>query len=179
LIRRLWPQHLLRSDVYWKLVALDRRTQFSARLGAVRREPPREQVVQDVEVPVQALPAFLDFFHREVGIEPVWVCPLRQRDAEARWPLYELDPATTYVNVGFWSTVPVPSGVDPGEGRVNRRIEQVVTGLGGRKSLYSTAFYGKDEFAELYGGPIYEHLRSQYDPSGRLPDMWTKTVGRG
>ena len=179
LVRRFWPRHLLRSDVYWKLVAFDRRTSFSSRLATVRRRPQRENVVQDVEIPVEALPDFLDFFHREVGIEPVWVCPLRQRDPAARWPLYELDPTTTYVNVGFWSTVAVPRGVDPGEGRVNRRIEQVVTSLGGKKSLYSTAFYGREEFARIYGGETYAALRDRYDPAGRLPDMWTKTVGRG
>ena len=179
LVRRLWPKDRLRSDVYWKLVALDRRTSLSSRLTAARRRPPREQVVQDVEVPVAALPDFLDFFHREVGIEPVWVCPLRKRDAAARWPLYELDAMTTYVNVGFWSTVAVPRGVDPHDGRVNRRIEKVVTDLGGHKSLYSTAFYDRGEFARLYGGTTYERLRGDYDPQGRLPDMWTKTVGRG
>jgi FAD/FMN-containing dehydrogenase len=178
-VRRFWPQDRLRSDVYWKLVALDRRTGFSSRLTAARRQPPREQVVQDIEVPVEALPRFLELFHREVGIEPVWVCPLRTRDASRTWPLYELDAATTYVNVGFWSTVAVPFGVDPAEGRVNRRIEQVVTDLHGRKSLYSTAFYDREEFGRLYGGDTYATLRAEYDPDGRLPDMWTKTVGRG
>jgi FAD/FMN-containing dehydrogenase len=178
-IRRWWPKDKLRSDVYWKLVALDRRTSFSARLAAARRQPAREQVVQDIEVPVAALPEFLEFFHREVGIEPVWVCPLRHRDPGAHWPLYELDPETTYVNVGFWSTVPLPGGVDPADGRVNRRIEQVVTRLGGHKSLYSTAFYDREEFGRLYGGEAYARLRAEYDPRGRLPDMWTKTVARG
>ena len=179
LIRRFWPKDRLRSDVYWKLVALDRRTGLSSRLTAARRRPPREQVVQDIEVPVEALPEFLDFFHREVGIEPVWVCPLRTRDSSRTWPLYELDGGTTYVNVGFWSTVAVPFDVDPAEGRVNRRIEQVVTELHGRKSLYSTGFYDRDEFGRLYGGDTYARLRAEYDPDGRLPDMWTKTVGRG
>ena len=178
-VRRLWPRDLLRSDVYWKLVALDRRTSLSARVGAARRRPPREHVVQDVEVPVDALPDFLAFFHREVGISPVWVCPLRQRDPDARWPLYPLDPGTTYVNVGFWSSVALPHGVDPDAGRVNRRIEQVVSDLGGRKSLYSTAFYDRGEFARLYGGQDYERLRAVYDPDTRLADLWTKTVGRG
>ncbi|HET7899827.1 MAG TPA: FAD-binding oxidoreductase [Candidatus Nanopelagicales bacterium] len=178
-VRRFWPKDRLRSDVYWRLVALDRRTGLSSKLNTVRRRPQREPVVQDIEVPVERLAEFLDFFHREVGIEPVWVCPLRGRAPSVTWPLYELDPATTYVNVGFWSTVPVPPGVDPGAGRVNRRIEQVVTELGGRKSLYSTAFYDRDEFARLYGGATYEVLRSTYDRQGRLPDMWTKTVARG
>ena len=73
----------------------------------------------------------------------------------------------------------MPDGVDPDEGRVNRAIEAEVTRLGGKKSLYSTAFYGREEFARLYGGQDYERLRAAYDPAGRLPDMWTKTVGRG
>ena len=181
LVRRLWPKDRLRSDVYWKLVALDRRTSLSSRLTTARRRPPREQVVQDIEVPVAALPEFLDFFHREVGIEPVWVCPLRRRyrSTAMRWPLYDLDAGMTYVNVGFWSTVPLPFDTDPAEGRVNRRIEQVVTDLGGHKSLYSTAFYDRDEFGRLYGGATYDRLRDEYDPKRRLPDMWTKTVGRG
>lgn len=62
---------------------------------------------------------------------------------------------------------------------MNRRIEAVVTDLGGRKSLYSTAFYDQAEFARLYGGATYEVLRAAYDSEGRLPDMWTKTVARG
>ena len=108
----------------------------------------------------------------------LWSCS-SAADPDASWPLYPLDPATTYVNVGFWSSVALPHGVDPDDGRVNRRIEQVVSDLGGRKSLYSTAFYGREEFARLYGGATYEALRASYDPAGRLPDLWTKTVGRG
>jgi FAD/FMN-containing dehydrogenase len=178
LVRKLWPKSMLRSDVYWKLIALDRRTGFSTRLDAARRRPPREHVIQDIEVPVDRLPAFLEFFHREVGIAPVWLCPLRQRDPQQHWPLYQLDPATTYVNVGFWSTVAVPYGVDPADGRVNRRIEQVVTELGGRKSLYSTAFYSRAEFDRLYGGEEYARLKTRYDPQGRLLGLYNKTVGR-
>lgn len=178
LIRRFWPADKLRSDVYWRLIALDRRTRFSRRLDAARRREPREHVVQDIEVPVERLAEFLEFFHREVGISPVWLCPLRVRDAEHRWPLYEMTPGTTYVNVGFWSSVPVPRGVDPDEGRVNRRIEQVVTELGGRKSLYSTAFYEQDEFDHLYGGSVYRTLKDRYDPEHRLLGMYEKTVGR-
>jgi len=176
-IRRLWPKSKLRSDVYWKLVAFDRRTNVSGRLAAARKQPQREPVVQDIEVPVSALPAFLDFFHREVGIEPVWLCPLKQRNPDVAWPLYEFDPDTTYVNVGFWSTVPRTDGGDPADGRMNRRIEERVTELGGRKSLYSTAYYGREEFAELYGGAVYDRLKSEYDPSGRYAGMYEKCVG--
>ena len=177
-IRRVWPRSRLRSDVYWRLVALDRRHGLSTRVARLRGRPAREAVVQDIEVPVDRLTEFLDFFHREVGIEPIWVCPLRQRDPEATWPLYEFDPAVLYVNVGFWSTVPLPDGVDPDEGRINRRIEQVVTDLGGRKSLYSTAFYDREAFWSIYGGCEYARLKDLYDPDRRLRGLYEKVVER-
>ena len=175
-LRRLWPKRRLRSDVYWKLVALDRRHGLSARVARLRGRPAREAVVQDIEVPIDRLPEFLEFFHREVGIEPIWVCPLQQRDRTARWPLYEFDPEVLYVNVGFWSTVPLPEGVDPEEGRVNRRVEQVVTELDGRKSLYSTAFYDRETFWSIYGGDEYSRLKSLYDPQRRLRGLYEKVV---
>jgi FAD/FMN-containing dehydrogenase len=177
-IRRLWPKSKLRSDVYWKIIAWDRRTKFSTKADRLRRRPAREEVVQDIEVPVQHLAQFLDFFHREVGIEPIWVCPLRQRDAQVRWPLYEFDPEQIYVNVGFWSTVPLPAGVDPAEGRVNRLIEEKVTQLDGRKSLYSSAYYSPEEFRSIYGGDTYDEVKKLYDPAGRLLGLYDKVVGR-
>ena len=95
-----------------------------------------------------------------------------------RWPLYEFDPQTTYVNVGFWSTVPLPEGVSPDEGRVNRRIEEKVTELDGRKSLYSTAFYDRQTFWSIYGGSEYQSLKERFDPDGRLLDLYAKVVER-
>lgn len=177
-IRKWWPKSKLRSDFYWKLIAVDRKHKIAARTDVMRKRPVREQVVQDIEVPADRLPEFLDFFHREVGIEPIWVCPLKQRDPNARWPLYEFDAQTLYVNVGFWSTVPLPEGVDPEEGRVNRRIEEVVSALDGRKSLYSTAFYDRETFWSIYGGDEYERFKKEYDPNGRLLGLYEKVVER-
>ena len=177
-VRRLWPKDRLRSDVYWKIVALDRRYDLTGKLAKIQGRPQREAVVQDVEVPIAHLDEFLDFFHREVGIEPVWVCPLKQRSSEVNWPLYEFDPEVTYVNVGFWSTVALPEGVLPDEGRVNRRIEEKVTELDGRKSLYSTAFYDRDTFWSIYGGEVYAQLKDRYDPQGRLLGLYEKVVER-
>jgi FAD/FMN-containing dehydrogenase len=177
-IRRVWPKSKLRSDVYWKLVALDRKYSIANKLAKVRRKPLREPVVQDIEVPVDQLEDFLDFFHREVGIEPIWVCPLRQRDPHVVWPLYEFDPDITYVNVGFWSTVPMTDGGDPADGIVNRRVEHKVTELHGRKSLYSTAYYDREEFASIYGGVAYTAIKKSYDPDGRLLGLYEKVVER-
>ena len=175
-IRRVWPKSKLRSDVYWKLIALDRKYSIANKVAKVRGRPLREPVVQDIEVPADQLEEFLDFFHREVGIEPIWVCPLKQRDPNVVWPLYEFDPNITYVNVGFWSTVPMAEGTDPAEGVVNRLVENKVTELHGRKSLYSTAYYDRDEFASIYGGTAYAVIKEKYDPDGRLLGLYEKVV---
>lgn len=174
LVRRLWPARWRRSDVYRRIVALDRRVGVSQRLARRARHAGSEPIVQDVEVPVDRLPEFLAFFHEEIGISPIWLCPLRARDTARRWPLYPLDPDTTYVNVGFWSDAPLAEGQAPDHH--NRRIEQVLMGLDGHKSLYSTASYTRTEFDALYGGTTYRDLKARYDPDGRLPDLYTKTV---
>jgi FAD/FMN-containing dehydrogenase len=172
-VRRLWPRKYLRSDVYRGLVALDRRYGVSSRVETLLTGFPSEPVIQDIEVPVDRLPEFLDFFHREIGISPVWLCPLRVTD-DTEWPLYPLDPATLYVNVGFWSGVRLGFGEE--EGTHNRRIEQVVSELGGHKSLYSTSYYSREEFWRLYNGEVYERLKATYDRAGRLPDLYDKCV---
>lgn len=173
-LRRLLGPRVLRSSVYWKLAAWEERYHVKAAIDRRRGLPERERVIQDVEVPITSLAEFVTDFAREVPITPIWLCPLRQRDPEAAWELYLLDPAELYVNVGFWSTVPLADGMDPTHH--NRWIEAEVGRLGGRKSLYSTAFYDEADFWELYNGPVYRKLKSRYDPSTRLLDLYAKCV---
>jgi FAD/FMN-containing dehydrogenase len=175
-VRALWPKSMLRSNVFWKLVALERRYGVKARIDALRGKPEIEYVIQDVEIPVARTAEFLEMLHRQTGMEPVWLCPLKQRDRSARWTLYPLDADETYVNVGFWGGVDLPAGEH--EPFHNRAIEKAVADLGGRKSLYSTAFYPEDEFWDNYGGPDYEVLKKTYDPDSRLLDLYAKTVNR-
>lgn len=173
-VRPLLPRRLLRSDVYWNVVGFERRHGWLAALDRRRGRPEREPVIQDVEVPVAQAPEFLRFFEKEIGISPVWVCPLRQRVSDVEWDLYALDPSTTYVNFGFWSSVAVEPD-DPPHLR-NRRIEEVVAELGGRKSLYSSSFYEPEEFWRTYNGDRYQVLKKEYDPQSRLLDLYAKCV---
>jgi FAD/FMN-containing dehydrogenase len=193
LVRALWPKRWLRSDVYAKLVRWEARHQVTARLDRWRGRPRRERVVQDVEIPLGRTAEFMDWFLHEVQILPVWLCPLRLRGAGGAaatapmaavqaesdggpWPLYPLHPDQTYVNVGFWSTVPIPPGARDGE--VNRRIEKAVAAHDGHKSLYSESYYAPEEFWALYGGTAYRDVKKRYDPRSRLLDLYAKAVGR-
>jgi FAD/FMN-containing dehydrogenase len=172
-IRRAWPRRYRRSDVYRRLVAFDRRHHLSAVLNARRGAPPHEDVIQDVEIPVQRGADFLRLFAAQVGMTPVWLCPLRLR-GERTWPLYPMRPGQVYVNFGFWGTVALPPGAAPGH--YNRRVEDAVSELGGHKGLYSTSFYSSDEFWAQYNGPEYAVLKRDYDANGRLADLYDKCV---
>ena len=172
-VRRFWPRRYRRSSFYWKLIAYDRRFSIADRIEKRNGRPPLERVVQDVEVPIGRTVEFLDWFLENVPIEPIWLCPLRLRD-DASWPLYPIAAHHTYVNVGFWSSVPV----GPTEGHTNRLIERRVSELDGHKSLYSDAYYSKDEFDGLYGGEAYRTVKKTYDPDSRLLDLYAKAVQR-
>ena len=172
-VRRLWPRRWRRSDVYRRIVALDRRTGLSSRALRIAGKPQEEPVIQDVEIPVERLAEFLDVFHREVGITPVWLCPIRLR-GERTWPLYPMAAGELYVNVGFWSAVPERPG-DPQAH--NRLVERLVADLGGHKSLYSTVHYDEAEFWQRYNGAAYRAVKDRYDPGGRLPDLFAKVTG--
>jgi FAD/FMN-containing dehydrogenase len=172
-VRRFWPRRWKRSDVYYRMVGLDHRFHVGAWLDRRKGNPEGERVVQDVEIPVERLPEFLDWFDAEVGMRPVWLCPLV---ASQKWPTYPLAPGETYVNVGFWGNVAV--GPDAPNAPRNRAIEAEVHRLGGHKSLYSEAFYDQETFDQLYDGAHLAQIKDRYDPDHRLTTLYDKAVKR-
>ena len=193
-IRRLWPARYRRSDFYHRLISLDHRFKVAEKIDRVRRQPPRERVVQDVEIPLERTAEFLRWFAGNVGMSPVWLCPLTLRAGAGTgpagaeqpaadphgstkpWPLYPLSPGQIYVNVGFWGTVPIAEGASDGD--VNRLVEASVAAHAGHKSLYSDAYYDRQTFAAIYGGEVYAELKDRYDPGHRLTGLYEKAVGR-
>jgi len=171
--RPFWPRKYRRSDVYRKLVAFDQRHGLTAALYEHRHQPPREMVIQDVEIPVERGDEFLEFFTEKVKMTPVWLCPVRLR-GDRTWTLYPMEPDEVYVNFGFWGAVALPVGQQ--DGYYNRMIEEEVSALDGHKSLYSTAFYSEEEFRARYNGAAYDKLKGEYDGNGRLLGLYDKCV---
>ncbi len=169
-LRRVWPRR-------YRTAAVQRRLQMWFRAGGVTDRVraalgrPVEWVLQDADLPVSTVPEFLEFFRREVGISPVWLCPMRLREPAL---LYPIEPRQLYVSVGFWW--PVPLRRWQAADHHNRLIERKITELGGHKPLYSTAHYTEAEFWALYGGDAYRKLKAAYDSGGRLPDLYDKCV---
>jgi len=91
-----------------------------------------------------------------------------------RHPLYRLRTDTAYVNFGFWDTVPTR---EP-DGHYNAMVERLVVAHDGKKSLYSRSTFDEATFWTLYDRPAYDALKREYDPAGRFPGLYEKTVGR-
>jgi FAD/FMN-containing dehydrogenase len=173
-IRRLLGKRHLNSRTYGALMRLERRYQVAARIGRLQHHTPGESIIQDVEIPIANAEDFLEFFQAEIGIRPIWVCPTKATTKTWPYPLYPMDPASLYVNFGFWDTV--PTSFDPNKGHYNKLIEATVEKLGGMKSLYSTSYYNRPRFEKLYNYAAYRKLKQHYDGQSRFKDLYEKCV---
>lgn len=172
-LRKLVGRERLNSRTYTRWMRWNERHGVTRRLNALLGRP-RESVIQDVDVPIGEAAGFLDFLLREIGILPIWICPLRGDDDV--FPLYPLAAGALYANFGFWDTAPAAEGKPPGH--LNRLIEHEVMRRGGIKSLYSDSYFSRDEFAAAYGVQAYEAVKARYDPQRRLPGLYEKCVLR-
>ena len=173
-LRRLYGRKRLNSRTYTRLMRLNSRLGLTRALDRLAGWH-RESVIQDVDIPIGRAAEFLSFFRREIGILPIWICPIGATPLAARFPLFAR-PAGLYVNFGFWDVVRRRQLHPPGH--FNRRVEREVARLGGIKSLYSDSYYAADEFRAIYGGENYRRLKERYDPQGRLGDLYAKCVLR-
>lgn len=174
LIRRLLGKERLNSRFYTRVMRWNNQWEVLEKLEKLAGLR-RESVIQDVDIPIENAPDFFEFFTTEIGILPVWICPVRQRSNKmAQYPLYPMQPNKTYINFGFWDVIRFREKHT--EGHFNRRIEAMVKQLKGIKSLYSASYFSQREFWEIYGGDQYQILKSKYDPEARLPDLYKKCV---
>jgi FAD/FMN-containing dehydrogenase len=170
-MRRLWGKNRLGSAVYWKLWKRFHRSR-AAQLIVRMVEGRQEAVIQDVEIPIERAPDFARFLHRNIGIKPVWVCPVRAYDPSVSYSLYSMNAKQLYVNFGFWDVVKS----NHEEGYFNKAVEAKVRECDGRKSLYSSSYYSREEFGRLYNEPAYRRLKLRYDSTGRLKELYDKCV---
>jgi FAD/FMN-containing dehydrogenase len=122
-------------------------------------------VVQDVAMPFESAPDFVDYTHHLFGIYPLWLCPLRQSAAPTFHP-HNTQQAKNkdgslapLINIGLWG-----DGPKNHEDFVtlNRDLEDKLRILGGTKWFYAQSYYTEDEFWQIYDKKWYEALRTKY-----------------
>ncbi len=173
LVRFLFGKFCLKSTFYWKLRRLTNRFKIPQMLSKIQGRR-YEDIIQDVQIPLEHAQKFLHFFQKEIGIKPVWICPIQNYDPAWKFGLYPTDAQKFYINFGFWDAKLTTHE----NGYYNRMIEAKVEELQGKKSLYSDSYYSPQKFWELYNRESYVKLKAKYDPEGVFGDLYAKCVRR-
>lgn len=149
-------------------------------------------IIQDLLLPLDTSEAFVRYIDKEFGIWPLWICPIRKTDDDAKilgWPFYKSKDATALasahtssetkgsrprrelmLNFGVWGpTDPSPEVFR----KTNRALEQKLRELLGMKVPYAANFYTEEEFWDLYDRQRYDKLRADWH-AGALPSMYDK-----
>ena len=173
LLRPLFGRQRLNSIQYTKIMRWNAKWGFTRHYDRLRGIH-TESVIQDVDIPIQHAPEFYEFFDREIGIRPVWVCPVVAHNKSFEYPLFPMAKSQIYINFGFWDVVRGRQAQP--QGFYNKKIEAMVDKLGGIKSLYSDAYFKPNTFWQIYNKPAYDSLKQKYDPNKRLKDLYNKCV---
>jgi len=173
IFRRLFGQYILRSDRMLTIKHMAER--FKEKLYGERSVPKREKLGQDIGVPIDNCKDFVEWFNENIGILPLFICPYEAPNKEIQFSLLGKTDLDLSCNIGFYSYK--ETEYDPQEGYYNRMIEKKGSEFNFFKSLYSSSFYPKSEFEELYYfETTYPDLKEKYDPHGRFPDLYEKCV---
>ena len=175
LMRRLVGKKRLNSTTYTKVMRWNSKWGVTDKLERITGLH-SESVIQDIDIPIDKAPDFLDFLLREIDLLPIWICPIGTDEKSSRFPLFSLNPESMYINFGFWGPIRSRERREPGY--LNKKIEQKTSELNGIKSLYSDSYFDQKSFWDRYNGEEYANLKNRYDPNGKFLDLYEKSVLR-
>jgi Delta24-sterol reductase len=129
-------------------------------------------VVQDLAMPFESAPAFVNYTEEKFGIWPLWLCPLRQSDKPTFHPQLKGN-NDMMINIGLWGDGPSNRNQFV---ELNRNLEQKLKELGGVKWFYAQTYYNEPEFWNIYPQQQqewYDGLRQKYNAT-HLPSVYDK-----
>jgi FAD/FMN-containing dehydrogenase len=131
----------------------------------------RPRVTLDTFVPISRVPAFLDWYTREVGHFPLWCVPYRRvRDYEWIRPSFFAG-----LEDELFLDLAIYGMKQPRGKNIHRMIEEELARIGGLKTLISHNYYSPDEFWSVWNKPNYDEVKRLTDPKNVFRDLYTKT----
>lgn len=126
--------------------------------------------IQDFYIPEDQTQKFLEYSEKELGIFPIWLCPVLPTTTPQQLSPHYNDTAMM-IDVGVWGQTEKflkdPIGM-------NKQFETYVKNIHGRKMLYAHAYYSEKEFWNIYDPSWYEKLRKKYHATSVFPTVWDK-----
>jgi hypothetical protein len=129
-----------------------------------------ESIVNDLSIDTKQFPEFLEWYHKNINVYPVWICPYHtQRDTFfQKKDVYSID-----FGIGFG----VSKYSNHDKDYYKKMIDQKMFDMGRKKGLYSVTTLSKVQFQKLYNPEfIYEKLKNKYDKNGRFPLLCDKIL---
>jgi hypothetical protein len=143
-------------------------------LRSIRSRQPqlsKEFFIQDICFPIEHTQEFLEFLDKELGIYPLWVCPLRPVKNNEFLCSHDLS-TDLVLNIGIWGRTKkyLENPLEK-----NRLVEQFANKFKARKVLYAHQYYPQDEFWTLYDKNKYDNLREKYHANTMFTDIYSAT----
>jgi len=131
----------------------------------------RPTVIVDLFLPYSKVPAFMEWYQREIGYFPLWCVPYR-RVHDYEWiddSFYAGMQDQLFLDLAIYGLE------QKGDRNIHRMIEEKLRELGGIKTLISHNYYSRDEFWSIWNKRNYDQVKAVTDPQNVFRDLYTKT----
>lgn len=131
----------------------------------------KHQIIQDMLVPLNTLADSLNFFHQELNIYPLWLCPFKLfNNPGFIHPEGHND--MMYVDIGAYGAPKTPNYRCV---ETTRRLEKFVREHHGFQMLYADSYLTRDEFRAMFDHSLYDHMRDKLSDSKKaFPEIYEK-----
>lgn len=128
-------------------------------------------VVQDFYVPMEKSNLFISDVEK-YQLFPVWICPIKSVSKDALFAPHASVLNDYFLDVGVYSKV---QDLDCAT-HITEALEKKLILLGGKKMLYASSYYSKDQLFYIYDKARYEELREKYWAKGVFVDFEDKVL---
>jgi delta24-sterol reductase len=104
----------------------------------------RMRIIQDCYVPVDRAVEFLEAEDKDIGIYPLWLCPIRGTSTNQVLASHYSEKGDSFINIGIYGR-PRQFPFDP------ELVHSRIIEYGGRSMLYAQTWHAPGQFEEMYG----------------------------
>jgi len=126
------------------------------REACVPEEATNNMVVQDFGFPLGYLKKAIEFFHEQVEVYPIWLCPAKAMDTGPVNALKDESKESIHIDVGLYGYSPKP---DYNADKTLKTMEKFARDNAGYQGLYAETLMTKEEFMEMFDGSLYLKVR--------------------
>lgn len=135
----------------------------------------RMRVIQDCYVPADKAAGFLEAQDRDIGVYPLWLCPIKGTSTKQVLASHYSSTGQTFINVGIYGR---PRQFPFNPQVIHSRLIDLLVKYGGRSMLYAQTWHTTAQFEEMYGDALreVEQVKRKYDEEGCFFGLYKKVA---